>query len=140
MSTENSGQEDKSIIKVLLVDDHQDLCELLHLAIRNERDMQLTSMLHRADGVLEEVRRHRPDVLIIDLCMPGKQPLLVIREVSDQYPDTRAIAFSAYDDQQSVDEAMAAGAAGYISKMQGLQSIVAGVRRIARGAALTERC
>jgi DNA-binding NarL/FixJ family response regulator len=129
---------ESAIIKVLVVDDHRDLCELLEMAINSERDMKMTTMLHRADDVLQEIERDRPHILIIDLCMPGRQPLSVIREVSDRYPQTRSIAFSAYDDQETVNEAMAAGAAGYISKMQGLQSIMAGVRKVINGEAVSE--
>ena len=128
------AQNDKCAdIRVLVVDDHHDLCELLEMVINSEPGMQLTKVLHRADTVLEELAAGGTDIVLIDLNMPGRQPLPVIEEISRQYPEIRIIAFSAYDDQESVDMALKAGASGYISKMQGLQTIMSGVRRVARG-------
>lgn len=120
-------------IRVLVVDDHRDLCELLGMVINSESGMELTKVLHRADAVMDELTSGGTDIVLIDLNMPGRQPLSVIEEISELYPQIRIIACSAYDDQESVDMALKAGASGYISKMQGLQTIMSGVRRVARG-------
>jgi DNA-binding NarL/FixJ family response regulator len=120
-------------IRILVVDDHHDLCELLEMVINTEPGMHLTKVLHRADGVIDELQKDPADIVLIDLNMPGRAPLPVIEEIRDRFPGTRIIAFSAYDDQESVDSALRAGASGYISKMQGLQSIMSGVRRVAGG-------
>jgi DNA-binding NarL/FixJ family response regulator len=124
---------DPAAIRILVVDDHHDLCELLEMVILSEPGMYLTKVLHRADSVIEELDRQPADVVLIDLNMPGRPPLPVIGEIRTHFPGTRIIAFSAYDDQESVNSALQAGASGYISKMQGLQSIMSGVRRVAGG-------
>lgn len=132
MTIEMAQAQDRSpIINVLVAEDNLDLCKLLEMALNSQPDMRVIRSLHRADTILEELERLQPHVLIIDLSMPGKQPLHVISEVADQFPDIQTIAFSAHDDQDSVNRAMMAGAADYVSKMQGLQSLMAGVRRVA---------
>lgn len=131
-------QKEPSIVEVLIAEDNQDFSRLLKIAIDSQTDMRVTCSLPRADSILKEIERLQPHVLIIDLSMPGKQPLLVIREAADQFPAIRTIAFSAHDDQETIDRVLRAGAAGYISKMQGLQSIITGVRQAASGEAIRD--
>lgn len=115
----------------MIADDNLDFCKLLGIAINSQPDMRVISTLHRADSIFEEVERLSPHILIVDLSMPGKQPLTAIQETSQKFSSTQIIAFSAHDDQETIDKVLTSGAVRYISKMQGLQSILSGIRLVA---------
>jgi DNA-binding NarL/FixJ family response regulator len=120
-------------VKVLCVDDNPDLGRLYRVVIDAQPGMQCVGCLDAADDLAVEVERSRPDVLLIDLTMPGKDPLLAIRELSKSHPETRAIVFSGLDDPATIDRAIEAGAWGYVSKSSEIQDVLAAIRRVSNG-------
>jgi DNA-binding NarL/FixJ family response regulator len=121
------------VVKVLCVDDNADLGRLYRIVIDGQPGMRCVGCLDAADGLIEEVERSRPDVLLIDLTMPGKDPLAAIRELSVSHPETRAIVFSGLDDPATVDRAVEAGAWGYVSKSSEINDVLAAIRRVSGG-------
>lgn len=121
------------VVKVLCVDDNPDLGNLYRIVIDGQAGMSCVGCLEAADGLLEAVEQLRPDVLLIDLTMPGKDPLAAIRELAVSHPLTRAIVFSGLDDPATVDRAVAAGAWGYVSKSSEIQDVLAAIRRVSEG-------
>lgn len=75
----------------------------------------------------------RPDVVLMDLRMPGGDGITAIRELSDQMPDVRAIAVTTYSSDESVLEALRAGAAGFLVKDTEPDQIVASIRNVHEG-------
>lgn len=120
-------------IKVLCVEDSMDLAALLCTAIDAEPDLKTVGCLHQADGLLEHVQQTEPHIVLLDLTMPGKNPLQALREVAKAFPQARTIVFSGYNGQDRVDAAMDAGAWGYISKHQEIPEVLTAIRRVAQG-------
>jgi len=120
-------------IKVLCADDSMDISTLLRMSIAAEPDLECVGCVHEVDSIIDEVGRTGPDVLIIDLSMPGRNSLDVVRELSQRHPATRAIIYSGYDDTRSMDLAIDAGAWGYVSKHGDLSILLEAVRRVAAG-------
>jgi DNA-binding NarL/FixJ family response regulator len=119
-------------IRVLCLDDNADLVEVLRLSIDSAGDMTTVACLTSADGLLEEVRRTRPDVAIVDLTMPGKPPLEAVREVAAEFPDVRMVAYSGYDDRETTDAALEAGAWALVSKHQPIGAVLSAIRSVAQ--------
>lgn len=121
------------LISVLCVDDNRDLADMLRAFIDGEPDMRCAGLVDSADGLTELVANTKPDVLILDLSMPGRCPIETLRELSEQAPTCRVIVHSGYDDQSRVDEAVAAGAWGFVSKHGDPQTLFAAIRRVHAG-------
>ncbi|HYD00244.1 MAG TPA: response regulator transcription factor [Phycisphaerales bacterium] len=136
----DSSSPGTSKIRVLCVDDHADIPEMLGRCIAAEDDMECAGALHTADNLAAEVRQTRADVVLLDMTMPGKDPLEALREVSVAAQSAgrspRVIAYSGHDDSQSIERAMNAGACGYLSKDAEVTVVLAAIRDAMRGSAL----
>ena len=119
--------------RVLLVDDHPiargGLQQLL------ERTGEFEVVGHAGDG--EEAERMAkevvPDLVIMDVLMPGMDGIEACREIIDALPDTRVLMLTASTERNAVIEAVAAGADGYLQKFTGMEDLLATVRDVARG-------
>jgi two-component system NarL family response regulator len=120
-------------IRLLVVDDSRDLLDVFSLTARREPDIKVVGALESADRVLELLEEPGADVVLIDLTMPGKPPLDAVREMGERFPAVRAVAFSGYDDAETVRLAARAGAQGFASKHLDLAEVLEIVRRVARG-------
>lgn len=123
----------ESVIKVLCVDDNLAVAGMFALSIGQEPDMELVGTLHRADGLGAAIAEKRPSIVLLDVSMPGRAPLEVLAEVSANYPDTRVIVCSGYEDADIVSKAIEAGAWGYISKDSTAEEILNAIREVSAG-------
>ncbi len=123
----------KTQIKVLCVDDSRDIAGLLDVAINAEAGMVSVGAVHDSGRIMDEVARHRPDIIILDLTMPGRDPLEALAEVNTAFPNTRTIVYSGYDDLESIDRAVEAGAWGYVSKHEDFKQVIDAIRKVADG-------
>lgn len=125
-----------SAITVLCVDDARDITLMFSHLINGEADMRCVGALQSADELLAEVERLRPDVVLLDLTMPGKDPLTALRELGARVPASRVIVYSGYDDTATVDSTLEAGAWGCVSKHSEPGAVLAAIRRVAAGEAV----
>jgi DNA-binding NarL/FixJ family response regulator len=118
---------------LLLVDDHQMVRQGLRALLAREPDLRLVG--EAAEG-LEAVRlaeRLRPDVLVLDLMMPGLNGLDVTRQVARRVPETRVVILSMHAHEAYVLEALLAGAAGYVLKESSSDELVKAIRAVTAG-------
>jgi DNA-binding NarL/FixJ family response regulator len=120
-------------LTLVLADDHRIVRQGLRALLATEPEFRLVG--EAADG-LEAVRlveRLRPDVLVLDLMMPGLGGLEVARRVARQSPSTRTVILSMYANEAYVVEALRAGAAAYVLKESGAEELIQAVRAAAAG-------
>lgn len=120
-------------ISVLVVDDNADLASMLVNLINGEPDMVCTGALGSADKLLDTIVEIKPDVVLLDLTMPGRKPLDTVAEASQRAPDSRIIVLSGYDDPATMDRAMDQGAWGFVSKHGNMSDILRSIRTVAAG-------
>ena len=120
-------------IRVLCVDDHPVLVEGLKAKIETARDLEFLGHLPSADGLVNEVKKERPDIVILDIEMPGPDPFEAAEDLQGQCPEVRTLFLSAYVKDHFIDSAFRAGAWGYLYKGDDLDSIINGIRQVARG-------
>lgn len=103
-------------IKILVVDDHGMLREGLRLLIGQQEDMEMIA--EAADGreAVELVRKLKPDLVLMDISMPGLNGIEATRQITKENPSTKVLALSAYSDKRFVTDTLKAGASGYILK------------------------
>ncbi|MBL9149596.1 MAG: response regulator transcription factor [Phycisphaerae bacterium] len=124
-------------ITVLCVDDSPELIMMLTALIDKERGLAVIGSVFDAASFVQAAARLKPRVAVVDLSMPGDlTPLEGIRRAAEEAPQTRVIAYSGYDDLLTRDQAMDAGAWGFVSKNGELRAIVEAVRRVAAGDAV----
>jgi DNA-binding NarL/FixJ family response regulator len=120
-------------LTLMLADDHQILRQGLKALLKTEPDFHLVG--EASDG-LEAVRlaeRHQPQVLVLDLMMPGLNGLEVTRQVLRRSPRTRVVVLSMHSDEAYVVEALRSGASAYVLKEFGAEELVRAIRAVVAG-------
>jgi len=118
---------------IVLADDHQIVRQGLRALLKSVPDLEL---LGEASDGLETVRlaeRRQPDVLVVDLMMPGLNGMDVARQVAKRSPRTRVVVLSMHSNEAYVVEALRAGAKAYVLKEAGAEELVAAIRAAAQG-------
>ena len=118
---------------VLIVDDNDDMALMLQHLVGGEKDLACVGRLDRADALLETIAEKSPKIVLMDLTMPGRNPLVVMQEAGPKFPETRFVVLSGYDDPQYIDEALDHGAWGFVSKTGDIPAILAAIRAVAAG-------
>jgi len=121
-------------IRVLCVDDHAFLVEGLRSRLSLSREMEFVGRLPTAEDLVSECKRLRPDVVLMDVEMPGPDPFEALDDLRRQCPSVKAIMLSAYVRDHYIDAAVNAGAWGYLSKDDDPEAIINAVREVAGGA------
>ncbi|MCI0630685.1 MAG: response regulator transcription factor [Phycisphaerales bacterium] len=120
-------------IRVLCVDDDDLVGQLIKITLKHAGGFQWLGQAHEADDLVARVLQDRPDVVLLDLCMPGKSPFTAIEELITACPDVKVIMLSGHADSHLIDRAIEAGAWGYLSKFDDGADLVCAIRRIAGG-------
>ncbi len=118
---------------ILLADDHQLVRQGLRALLAAEPDYTVVGEAANGLEVAPLVEELQPDVLIIDLMMPGLNGLEVTRRISQRAPETRIIILSMHADEEYVRQALHRGAAGYLLKDAGTAELELAVKAVARG-------
>jgi DNA-binding NarL/FixJ family response regulator len=119
-------------LRVMLVDDHA----LVRSAVRGALeapDITVVAEAASAEAAFEDALRTRPDVLLLDIDMPGMTGLQLIRELRPRLPDTQIVMLSVNGEERTVLEAMRHGASGYLTKDLGPEALQRAVRGIRNG-------
>ncbi len=121
------------MISVLLVDDHPVVIEGLRQVLATAGDIDVTGEAHDAAGALERARALRPDVILLDLRMPGASGVQATRRLREEAATSAVIILTSYGDQAYVRQALEAGANGYLLKSTPPERLIAAIRAAARG-------
>ena len=120
-------------IRVLIVDDHAVVRAGLRLLLDAEEDIEVVGDAGDAREAVFETRRHRPDLILLDVTMPGKSGIEAAPELLHEVPDAKLLVLSMQDDPRYVREAFDAGASGYVLKEAADTEVVGAVRAVAAG-------
>jgi NarL family two-component system response regulator LiaR len=103
-------------IRVLLVDDHAVVRSGLTKFLMVNKDLELVGEASDGAEAVQMVSLHKPDVVLMDLMMPGVDGITATREIHQKYPQVKVIARTSFSEQNMVQGALQAGAAGYLQK------------------------
>jgi two-component system, NarL family, response regulator NreC len=120
-------------IRVVLVDDHAILRAGLRRVLDAEPDIEVVGEAESADRAVFEALSARPDVVVMDLVMPGKSGIEGMPAVLQAVPEAKVLVLSMQDDPRYVREAFEVGAAGYVLKEAADTEVVGAVRAVASG-------
>jgi two-component system, NarL family, response regulator NreC len=120
-------------IRVLVVDDHAVVRAGLRRVLDAEADIETVGEAANADRAVFEAIEHKPDVVLMDVMMPGKSGIEGMPALMQAVPVTKVLILSMQDDPRYVQEAFDAGASGYVLKEAADTEVVAAVRAVAGG-------
>ena len=121
------------MIRAVVVDDHAVVRSGIKLLLDREDDIEVVGEAGSAKDAVFEVRAQKPDVLLLDVVMPGESGIEVLPKLLEESAETKVLVLSMQDDPSYVREAFAAGASGYVLKEAADEEVVAAVREIASG-------
>jgi two-component system response regulator NreC len=120
-------------VTIVLADDHAVVRSALRMLLEAEPDFEVVAEAGDADGAVRYARGHKPQVLILDLNMPGVPSLERVPAIRQASPDTRIVVLTMQEDPAFAREAMRAGVLGYILKEAADAELVKAVRMAAQG-------
>jgi two-component system response regulator NreC len=128
-----SGKEEARRLRVIVADDHVLMRHSLRKLFEAEGDVELIAEASELKAAVRQVRAHRPDVLVLDLRMPGGSSIDAIGTLREQAPGTRVVVVTMEDNPLFAQRALDAGALGFVVKDYADEELPQAVRAAARG-------
>lgn len=121
------------IASVFCVDDNPEIISAIRTLVLRTGEFRWSGSLTGVDALVEQAGRFCPDIVLLDIDMPGRDPFEALSELSDCCPDCRAIMLTGHVRRDLVERALECGAWGYVSKNDGEQELLAALRRVVSG-------
>ena len=133
MATRKAQKEQSDRKRILVVDDHAVLREGLVAQINREPDLVVCGEAENAREALTAVERLKPDLVLADITLPGRNGLELIRDIRALQPGLPVLVLSMHEASVFAERVLRAGGRGYISKRQTGQRLIAAIRRVMSG-------
>ncbi|MEA2309487.1 MAG: hypothetical protein QOG41_421 [Thermoleophilaceae bacterium] len=124
--------------KCLVVDDHKVVTQGLDLLLGDLDDLDLVGTVHTGEEALEAVERLQPEVVLMDVRLPGIDGVSAVKRIQQSAPSVQFVMFSAYGDKRLLSDALAAGARGYVMKGSPPEDLIRAIRTVASGQAFVD--
>jgi DNA-binding NarL/FixJ family response regulator len=128
----------KEIINVILVDDHEVVRLGLLTLLEDLPWVRVVAEAGSAEEAIQKSAAHQPDVVVMDIRMPGGSGLEACREITRRLPETKVVMLTSFMDDELIFQAIQAGASGYVLKQVGNESLIDALAAVRRGEALLD--
>ena len=125
--------ECKSKIKILIADDHPLFRQGLKNAFSETPDIEVVDEADNSNDILGKVREHDLNLVLLDISMPGKGGLEVLKQLKAEHPKIPVLILSVYQENQYAVRFIKAGASGYLTKESSIDTLLEAVRKVAQG-------
>lgn len=120
-------------IKVLIADDIMILRQGLKAVLEQDADISVVALAENGKEAFEKSKVYKPDVVLMDMRMPDYDGAYGIKAIKEELPDVRVLVLTTFDDEETIDKALASGADGYILKEMEDEKVIASVKSVASG-------
>jgi DNA-binding NarL/FixJ family response regulator len=127
----NPGEESRKI-RVLIADDHPLFAEALRVTLATDSRLEVVGVARDGNEAVELVRRLEPDVVLMDIAMPGMDGFEATRRVRELDPDACVVILTGSNSRLDIDRARQAGAAGYVTKDRIALDLVPAIHNVMR--------
>lgn len=125
-------------LRILIVDDHEVVRVGLRALLERHRDFQVVDEAGTAREALQKALLHRPDVVVMDIRLPGRSGIDACHDIVEKLPETKVIMLTSYAEDELLFDAISAGACGYVLKQIGTDDLVRAIETVGRGEALLD--
>ncbi|MEX1071643.1 MAG: response regulator transcription factor [Anaerolineales bacterium] len=126
------------MLKILLVDDHEVVRLGLKSLLSNYPKFEVVAEAGNADDAIRRAEEYKPDVVVMDIRLPGKSGIDATREITAKWPETKVIMLTTFADDELLFDAISAGASGYVLKQIDSLELINALDRIGRGESLLD--
>ena len=124
--------------EILLVDDHEVVRIGLKSLLEHSDRFEVIGEAGTAKEAIEMVEKHQPDVVLMDIRLPGPSGVEACEEITTRWPDVRVVMLTSYAEDEMLFSAIRAGASGYVLKQIGAEGLIAAIEAACRGEALLD--
>lgn len=121
------------MIKVLIVDDVMILCQGLKAILEQDAEFEITGMAQNGKKAYELCTKNTPDVVLMDMRMPEYDGAYGIRKIKSEFPQIKVLVLTTFDDEETIETALSAGADGYILKEMEDEKIIFSIKSVFHG-------
>ncbi|HEX8682557.1 MAG TPA: response regulator transcription factor [Ardenticatenaceae bacterium] len=125
-------------LRILLVDDHEVVRLGLKALLSRYPQFEVVAEASNADEALARTEQYRPDVVVMDVRLPGRSGIEATREITQTMPDVEVIVLTSYAEDELLFDAIRAGASGYVLKQIGSDDLIRALEAVGRGEALLD--
>jgi DNA-binding NarL/FixJ family response regulator len=126
------------VLRILLVDDHEVVRLGLKALLSRHESFDVVAEAGSATEALSQAEAHHPDVVVMDIRLPGKSGIEATREILAVLPETKVIILTSFAEEELLFDAITAGAAGYVLKQIGSDDLIIALEKVGRGEALLD--
>ena len=120
-------------VRILIVDDQELIRQTIQMYLEQEPDLEIIGYAENGTEALKQIETLEPDIAIVDLEMPDMDGLTTIQIIRDRFIQTKILILSSHDDRQHINQAIEAGAKGYLVKGTPAQELANAVRSLDKG-------
>ena len=121
------------MLKVLVADDHTLIREGLKKILKTAEDISVVLEAQNAREVIEEIKKENLDVVILDISLPGKSGLELLKDLKKDHPKLPVLILSMHPEERFAIRALKAGASGYVTKESAVEELIKAVRKVVQG-------
>lgn len=121
------------MLKIIIADDHQIVRRGLRMTLDAEKDMQVVAEASNGADILALIRKHAPDVVLMDLQMPVMDGVYALEQIRPEFPNLPILILTSFSDDAHIFAALRAGASGFLLKEMGGDELVDAIRGAAKG-------
>lgn len=129
----NSRKPKTAEKRILIVDDHPMMRDGLAQLIQHEKDLAVVGQADTAHQALDLVREEKPDLVLVDITLPDKSGLELIKDIQVMYPGTQVLVISMHDEGLYAERVLRAGGRGYVMKQEGGKKLMEAIRQVLEG-------
>lgn len=124
------------MIKILIADDQELIRESLKIILSTNNEFEVIDTVGSGKEVVESIRRHIPDIILMDVRMPDMDGVQCTKFVKEVYPEIKAIVLTTFDDDEYIFSALKYGASGYLLKGVSLDELTSAIKTVLQGGAI----
>ena len=124
------------MIKVMIADDQELIRQSLQIVLEMKEGIEVTATAKDGREVIQEVRKDKPDVILMDVRMPEMDGVQCTQIIKEQYPDVKIIILTTFDDDEYVYNALKHGASGYLLKGISMDELEKAIKTVHSGGAM----
>lgn len=121
------------MIRLAIAEDHQSLIDGIKLLLEYEDDIEIIGTANDGEDLLKLVRLKQPNVVITDIRMPKVDGISATKQIKKEFPHTKVLGFTMFDQQDAIQQMLEAGASGYLLKNSPLEEVLNAVRAVHNG-------